>query len=164
MAVRFRALVPKYIDEAVFERQAQAVLAEASTDMSQMFQKTTATWKHKVKWRTRTVVNSRLSYTAVGTDDDIYRFVSEGTKAHDIRPRNKSRLSFRSGYKAKTRRRSLSSGSGGASGAWVSTKKTIKHPGTEAREFAEEVADKYQPKFSLLVRQKFADGAKQSQK
>ncbi len=164
MPIKFRAFPLTQIKGEVFEQAARAALREARSDMGDLFKGTTEGWDHKVKFRHRTEVSTREAYTAYGTDDDIYRFVSDGTKAHDIAPKNKPRLKFRRNYKAKTRPRSLRSGPGGSSGGWVSTKRKIRHPGTKARGFAEEVAKQYQPKFGRRVQQLFADAAQESQK
>lgn len=108
------------------------------------FKKTTKTWKRQPAF---IYIAAQQAGTALegatGTDNEIYGYVTHGTRPHIIRPRRAKRLSFQTGYRPKTRRRILGSRQGGASGAWAYAKE-VHHPGTEARQFEEEIAARRQ--------------------
>ena len=71
----------------------------------------------------------------VGTDNEVYHYVDEGTRPHIIRPVRASRLRFKSGYNAKTKPRKIGSQAGGAFGDTVYAMQ-VRHPGSKAREFS----------------------------
>lgn len=145
MSIKFEAIPTKLnwtadgIARAV-EDELNNVMKAARDD----FKKTTRTWKTKVDFilMTAHLKNTDLE-AATGTDNEIYGYVSRGTRAHIIRPRKARILRFKSQYRAKTIKRRLGSNAGGASGETVFSANVL-HPGTQAREFEEEVADKYQ--------------------
>lgn len=159
MAIRFKAILPTYYDEAAFVAAAERVLDKTGKDFLEGFDQSVDGWEHEVRFGVQSEINGRQARVIVGTDDEIYGYVNHGTKPHDIKPKRKGRLSFRTGYRAKTRRGSLRSGAGGASGPWVSTKKTIKHPGTEPRNFDEEVVRRTKPKFERYCSEEFENAA-----
>lgn len=158
MAIKFRAILPTYYDESAFVAAAERVLSKTGKDFREGFEQSVDGWEHQVKFDTQTQINGRQARVIVGTNDEIYGYVNHGTKPHDIRPKNKGRLNFRTGYRAKTRRGSLRSGPGGASGGWVSAKK-VKHPGTEPRNFDEEVVRRTKPKFERYCSEEFENAA-----
>lgn len=108
------------------------------------FRKTTNSWKQQPEF---TIKLARLQggdlVGEVSTNDAIYLYVNNGTVAHDIRPRNAKKLHFMSGYRAKTSHRVIGSHAGGPSGSDVFSQ-GVHHPGTEAREFDKEIADRRQ--------------------
>lgn len=102
---------------------------------------TTRTWNTKVIFNTVPMRPSGQNLEgAVGTTSKIYMYVTRGTKAHLIRAKRGKSLSFQGGYRAKTSRRRLGSSSGGSFGKRVFAQ-VVKHPGTQAREFEEAIAD-----------------------
>ena len=137
--VKFRAVRPPALKAGAAQRIMRNALRTEARHIKKEFEKTTATWDHDVDFREHT--HLKLSYSVmsveVETDDEIYHFVSGGTKPHDIRPKKQGgTLAFQSGYKAKTSPRQIGSRSGGSFGATVFAK-AVKHPGTKAREFPE---------------------------
>jgi len=76
-------------------------------------------------------------------------WLDEGTKPHTIKAKNAPNLTFRhgSGFKAKTKVKTFSSGPGANTGPWI-RKKEVKHPGIEPREWSEEVAKLRQKQFA----------------
>jgi hypothetical protein len=110
---------------------------------------TQQTWSGKSRgdFKIKSSPGERLIYT----DSLIYLWVDKGTKKHDIKPKNKPRLTFRTGYNAKTAPNRIGSGAGGKFGGWVSTKKVIKHPGTKARTFSKVIAAKWQKELPKIV-------------
>lgn len=92
---------------------------------------------------------------------EIYEYVTLGTDAHIILPRNSPRLAFRTGYTAKTSPGSLQSGPGGYSGNIVYSQGVI-HPGTEPRDFEGQIEEKYRKIFADRMEQAVERGAKRS--
>lgn len=161
MPVWLKAYIPppKLIDTSAVTKQVEAAMEEAANVALRHFGQTVQTWDHKPSFeRTREWVGDTMA-VSVGTDDEIYTYVSQGTKPHIIRPKRAKRLSFQTGYRAKTRRRVLSSSAGGPYGERV-TAGIVRHPGTEAREFGEEIAEKMSTAFEKRAAKVFEDVAK----
>jgi hypothetical protein len=97
-------------------------------------QSTTRTWDHKPKFDITITQQGENYIVAVGTDDLIYLFVSEGTKPHIIQARRAPYLAFQGGYRAKTRVGIIGSNPGGGFGPTIFAQ-TVHHPGTKARKF-----------------------------
>lgn len=139
--LKLKPIKPKAdpLNVAAIERTVKAVMQEAADDAKSDLEKTTEGWQHGVSFE---AIPDKTGFI-VGTADEVWNYLDQGTKAHEIRPRRATRLRFQTGYKAKTRPRVLASGGGGASGDVVYAK-SVQHPGTEAREWSETVAEKYQ--------------------
>ena len=113
------------------------------------FRQVTARWSHKPKFaRIRTANKNIISVTIEpdGKNAQIFKWVDQGTKGPYLIPKfgpmlPGQRLTFRSGYSARTQPRGkYNQGSGQASGAWVSKERVI-HPGIKAREFTQTIAE-----------------------
>lgn len=103
------------------------------------YQVTTQTWKKRPPFG----IERKGLNREVFTDDEIYGYVDEGTKPHEIKPKRAKVLAFGGGaYRPKTKVRVIGSTGGGPSGDTVFSK-GVHHPGTEAREFTEVIADKW---------------------
>lgn len=77
-------------------------------------------------------------------------WLDEGTKKnYPIKAKNAPFLVFRhgSGFKAKTKVKTFASNPGANTGPWV-RKKEVTHPGIEAREWSEEIAELRQKQFA----------------
>lgn len=108
------------------------------------FAKTTNTWKQQPAFTIKLARNTGGDLEgSVSTSDPVYIYVNSGTVPHDIRPRNAKKLHFLSGYRSKTSRRIIGSHAGGPSGTDVFAD-VVHHPGTEAREFDQEIAKRRQ--------------------
>ena len=108
---------------------------QKSADLTRRdLESTTRTWKHKPKFAVIVEENATLYSVFAGTNDDIYRYVDQGTKPHDIKPKRSKYLRFSGGYQAKTRVGIIGSQDGGSSGDPVFSK-GVHHPGTKARNF-----------------------------
>jgi hypothetical protein len=105
---------------------------------------TTRTWTHKPKFAVIVEENASLYSVFAGTNDQIYRYVDEGTKAHDIKPKRSKYLRFSSGYKAKTRVGIIGSQEGGSFGDNVFSEKGVRHPGFAGRHFIDLIAKRRQ--------------------
>lgn len=106
-------------------------------------QSTTRTWDHKPKFDITITQQGENYIIAVGTDNLIYLFVSEGTKPHIIAAKRSPYLIFQSGYRAKTRVGIIGSQEGGAFGE-MQFRKKVKHPGSKARKFIAKIQERRQ--------------------
>jgi len=104
---------------------------------------TVRTWEHKPKFDITITQQGDNYIVAAGTDNLIYLFVSEGTKAHVIKAKRSPYLVFQSGYRAKTRVGIIGSNEGGAFGDTIAAK-SVKHPGTKARKFIQKIRERQQ--------------------
>lgn len=121
---------------------------------------TTRTWKTKVAFDvTITQQGDDYSVTA-GTDNQIYQWVNDGTKAHAIRPKRSRYLRFSSGYKAKTRVGIIGSVDGGSFGNDVFSR-GVQHPGFIGRKFAEKIQQRRQVTTVQEISQGIAKVARQ---
>ena len=112
------------------------------------FDVTVQTWKHNVDFYMRAIDKFTI---VVGTGDEIYGYVNNGTSAHDIFPRGK-RLRFQTGYRAKTRPNGrIASYGGGKSGPFVFARK-VRHPGTSGRFFNKIIARKWKRQYPIQMR------------
>jgi len=143
--VRFKSLHPKKwsLQETVGEMKKEL---EAISIMGlALMRRTTATWKHKPTFRLQRRVYAGLVTDtvrlAIITDDEIFRYVDQGTAGHWITPkaarsaRNPGRpsaLKFQKNYKSKSTRGKLSSGPGGHYGPTV-YRPGVWHPGIAPR-------------------------------
>ena len=114
------------------------------------FDETVSTWKTKPIF-SKSVKSNKNSVTGeVSTDNEIYRYVSGGTKPHRIPKSGNANLRFKSQYTAKTSPGRISARNGGASGSYVHAK-FVQHPGTKAREFDKQIKDALEKDFSKLM-------------
>ena len=105
------------------------------------FVSTVSTWEHKPDF---TIEHTRDSGEwDVGTNDKIYSYVSEGTRAHIIKPKNGKVLAFKRGGRPKSRVGWIGSNKGAPGKGKTIIAKIVHHPGTAARKFAETINDKW---------------------
>lgn len=118
-----------------------------------------AKWEHKPKFSSRKYIKPdsiAVNIFATGDNAKIWGYVNDGTKPHVIRAKNAPLLKFRTGYSPKTLAkpaRTVPSG-GTASGPWVS-KVAVNHPGNEARNFTNEIAEDIKPDFKIEIENAF---------
>jgi hypothetical protein len=137
-----RAIVPKKLwDTPGMQRELMKAVDDTTDVVLRDFQATTATWDHKVKFeRTRASLTGGDIVGVVGTDDEIYGYVTRGTRPHDIQPSGAQVLAFPASSSPKTMPRVLGSRSGSRSKQLIFTD-VVHHPGTEPREFEETIID-----------------------
>lgn len=151
MVVRLKPIKPKIkIDANKAEKAINAALAKTLNDGIGLFKRTTKGWRSvDVLFYVDGPNDGR---GAVGTDNQIYDYVTRGTRPHLIRPKNGKFLVFGEGtYKAATRPGVLGARNvgtrlvpkGGVERPIFARR--VKHPGTKARGFEELVAARLQP-------------------
>ena len=136
-----KTIKPARLKDGVFRLEMLNALRKAGTQVKGDFEKTTATWSKKPEFEMLISLTGPGPVLLVGTDDEIYGYVSKGTRPHPIRPRRAKRLRFQSGYKAKTQPGVIGSTMGGSFGPTVFSL-GVMHPGTAARKFEETIRKK----------------------
>lgn len=131
------------------------------TKIKQDFEKTVATWKKKPKFEVMVSLTQPGPTVVVDTNDEIYRYVSEGTKPHIILPKRAKALAFKGTYTAKTVPGIIDARSGGASGADVFSQGVL-HPGTQPRRFQKVIADKWRAPFKREMEKVMREVARDS--
>jgi hypothetical protein len=128
------------------------------------YQGTTKTWTHKPYFEIAVSLKGPGPELLVGTDDDQYRRVDEGTGIYATPPRkpykieagywtgksNKKALAFPSMFTPKTRPGSLVSGPGGSGGDTVVVR-SVMHKGIRPRHFSEQIAKQDEPKYKRAM-------------
>lgn len=125
----------------------------AIPDIRFLFNSTTQGWKTRPRFFGKTNYTRYRMEATVYTTNKNYVRLNAGALPHIIRPRKRNRggfLSFRTGYLSSTSPRSLTSRAYQRSGEYVSAQ-TVQHPGFDAREFDETVAEAYRPSFEENV-------------
>lgn len=141
--LKFKAHKPKALTWAVFQTELEREANAIAQDILHDFESTVETWKTKPKFKLEVKASPVRVLFTVTTTDQVYRWVTLGTKKHLIRAKGVA-LRFQSGYKAKTKPGLLGSQAGGASGAYVVTP-VVHHPGIEPRKFSELITRKWRP-------------------
>lgn len=111
-----------------------------ANDIKIDFQVTTQTWKNRPVFFIRRSANERF----IGTTGLIYKFVSGGTKPHLITAHTPRGLAFyATGFAPKTKVRTIASYAGKQADKNFRRPMVVHHPGNEAREYPEVIAEKY---------------------
>lgn len=163
-AVEIKSIKPQRFDDKAFAAVIAAAAQEAAADMQKDFEKTTETWEHEVKFETIISMDPDVE-VLVGTDDEIYGYINEGTKPHAIFPKRARALRFQWGgkgsYRAKTKPKVIGSQPGGATGPVVH-RPYVQHPGTKPRKFDETIEKKWRSPFKRRMEKAMADAGKAS--
>ena len=83
---KFRSISPSLLDPKVFEDAFEKAAREMERDVKGAFIDVTSGWKNPPAWRGYVRLTTDNIYISVGTTDQIFKFVDEGTVAHIIRP------------------------------------------------------------------------------
>ena len=155
--IRLDPIVPEkgLFDFGKFNREFVGALDHTSNIIRDDFKATVRTWRTNVRFSK--VGPRRLGGVLavdVFTENEIYFYVEAGTKAHIIRPRTARALRFQTGYKAKTRPGVIGSRGGGPRGPFV-TARSVRHPGTQPRNFSKVIAKRRQRNLVNLTRLAF---------
>jgi hypothetical protein len=82
----FRSISPSLLDPNLFQAAFEKASRQMERDVKAAFVDATSGWKHKPVWRGYVRLTAANIYISVGTADEIFKFVDEGTTAHIIRP------------------------------------------------------------------------------
>lgn len=161
MALVWKAIKPQRLKDKSFRMTIYNKARAVGNAMKKDFEATTASWNHKPKFTVDVSTKGQGPAVLVGTGDEIYGYVNDGTKPHDIYPKKAKMLRFQSGYTAKTSPGVIGSGGGGASGATL-FRPYVRHPGTKARKFDETIARKWQSLFKNKMEEAMAEATRES--
>lgn len=160
MAVKISVtpIIPKDFDpEAFVDEIARAQRQKTKPALIGLFRQTVEGWSVDTRpsfQGVQTITRKEIAMTvyetggkkAEGTDMSVYSLVSKGAKSHPIAAVHAPTLRFQTGYNPATSVGRLRSGRASRFGP-VITPRSVIHPGHEAREFAQLVADEHYPDF-----------------
>lgn len=162
--IKISVQIPKEIVNV--ERVRQAIIdaqnSKTKPALTRLFGQTVEGWRNRPEFRSRrTDTSDQLGILvyAAGKNAEQYALVNNGARAHIIRPRRARMLRFQPGYRAGTKPRSLRSSAYTRSGDFV-TAQMVHHPGFEAREFTQAIADEHEKDFKDDMEQAIRDGTK----
>lgn len=145
-----KAIKPRRFRSEAFTQAITAAAHEAGKEIKKDFEATTKTWNHKPQFVKEVDTKASPVQVLVGTDDEIYRYVDEGTKPHPIfagiytGKSNKRALAFPSAFTPKTKPNVIGSSQGSKGGSMVVVP-YVQHPGTEPRNFDKVILRKWEP-------------------
>lgn len=122
--------IPYELDK-IIKRELEKEIEKTLAD----FKTATSTWRNQPDFQ----VLIDKEYAIVGTDDEIFGYVDEGTKAHEIKPRYAKALRFNATFTPKTTPNKLKAGKG-ASGPPVVFSQGVQHPGNKPRNITKIIA------------------------
>ncbi len=159
----FRVIRPDALKSDAVRKEVRKAMHQVGIKAKKTFREITENWKAENKpeyrFETTNLAHAIRLRVYIGGNTKIFEYVSGGTDPHVILPKNGTRLVFKTGYNAKTEPGSLTSKPGGSFGPTVAAKE-VNHPGTKAREFEEQVAEKYRDIFTQAVDAAMKAGAK----
>lgn len=162
--IEISVTVPKEIVNTERVRQAIVDAQNRITKprLVQLFGMTVNGWHDRPDFRSKRIdTTSQLGIRVYpdGPNAPQYALVNQGARPHIIRPRRARLLRFQRGYKAGTKPHVLRSGAFARSGDIV-TAHEVHHPGFEAREFTQAIADEHKSDFAKDMQDAIRDGTK----
>lgn len=148
--IRLEVIIPKELlfDDKKLMKAVDNALNMAATDVQADFARTVNTWNHRPTF----VIQKGAGERTIFTTDLIYKYVSEGTKPHPIVARNAKSLHFFAvGFAPKTRVRRIRASAGAVATQGEAFPVAVQHPGTQAREFAEVIAEGWKDELPKLL-------------
>jgi hypothetical protein len=151
----FKRITPRKFNDQAFQAELMPVMAKIKKGILKDFESTVDTWTHKPKFETLEENSPNNLAVMVGTDDEIYGYVNNGTEPHTIVPVTAKALRFPwEGYGShipKTVPNWIGSFNERVPGTMV-FRKSVHHPGTEARNFDKLIGEIWQAEFAREVK------------
>ena len=144
-----KLIIPKKLiaDPARLSRALTNAMNGVAKDIQLDFRVTTQTWKHKPEF----AITSPATYERqIATDDQIYAWVNDGTRAHDIAPKGGGVLRFNTPFQSKTLPNQIQSRSG-STGTTPAVARVVHHPGTKPRAFDKAIKAKWDTRFGPIM-------------
>lgn len=148
ISIRVTVKIPELVFDSALVRHAIQRTLETKTgpDLSKEFKKTVEGWTNPPRFNPHIHHVQKLS-AEVSTESERYNFVNNGTAAHRITPKRAGGLlRFQPGYRAATRPGVIGSSRPSRFGDHISSRGVL-HPGVEARNFDEVIAEGYAETF-----------------
>lgn len=146
-----KGALSKFAD--TFEANLQKTILQEAAAIKKSFESSVSTWTTKVEFQIREIAPGPGA--RIFTRNQIYFFVSEGTKPHDIYAKSGGRLFFMTPYGPKTKVGRISSASGSV-GSTLGIATHVHHPGTKARNFntliKKGATNRYRKRVQTLIR------------
>ena len=145
----------KILDKKTLLRDLDKALRDTARTVKGDFNRTTKTWNRKPKFKIRGPRETALKREImISTNDEIYGYVTRGTRPHLIpkTPKKVGSLAFGTKFKAKTKPRIIGS-SKGFKGGKTAFAKQVKHPGSKPRDFDKEISKRRKRFLAKQVRQ-----------
>ena len=147
----------KMLDKRTLEKDLDTALRNTAKTVRADFRRTTKTWNRRPKFKITGPRNTGLKMEIlISTNNEIYSYVTRGTRAHLIpkSPKRIGSLAFPKKFKSKTRPRIIGSRSGFRGGGTAFAKQ-VKHPGSKARDFDKEIVKRRSGYLATQVNQAF---------
>lgn len=163
--IKIKVIKPEKMNQRAFEAALLRSLEDVEKGILKDFTGTTETWTKKPDFEHGHTINPKQATAYVQTDNEVYRYVNDGTEPHRIPKAGNARLHFQWGgkgsYKPKTRPQQFGSRPGGPSGPMVN-RAWVRHPGTKAREFDKIIAKRWKSLLPRALRSALGKAAKAS--
>ena len=147
----------KWLDSIASKQRAKAL-----PKLRALFRQTVFGWSVKPDFgwsQTKTSGEISINVYPRGEGADIWNLVNKGSPPHRIPKTGFARMVYRPGYKAATKPGSLQSGRKYRSGK-PRVSYSIDHPGFEARNFTELIAEKYASDFAMDMQEAVTEVAR----
>lgn len=129
-------------------RAIENALTGAAKNVKVDFDTTTQTWHTRPTF----TIDREPGKRTVSTDDPPYPWVNDGTPRHIIAPKKPGGvLVYGVPSSPKTAVRVIGSSAGSRGSTIVRTPKPVQHPGSDAREFDEEIKEKWDDKLPGIL-------------
>ena len=167
MTVLVKAIKPKKIKAKEIRLPLLNEQRKIGKEIRKDFERTVNTWKKKPKFEILISLAKGQITVAVVTDSEIYRYVDEGTKPHDIwagfyTGKSEAKvLVFPGTFSAKTIPGVLDAREGSSGGDLVFTP-YVRHPGIKARKFSKKIQKKWKKRYKKRMLKALKIGVKKS--
>jgi hypothetical protein len=166
-AIVVKTIKASKLNNQIFIDEFKKGMDATADEMLKEFKKTTKTWQHKVDFETIKDTTGGSMAVLVGTDDEIYGYVEQGTKPHKIpkTPNPAKRLAFvwggKGSYRPATSPKWIGSRNASVSGT-LRRPLQVDHPGTQAREFSAVIEKWEKPRYIRRMEQHLKIASKKS--
>lgn len=161
-----KTIKPSRLKEDALRLELLNAIRDVGRKVKKDFEATVKTWEHKPEFEMLISLIGGPT-VLVATDDEIYRYVDEGTKPHPIfagvytGKSDKKVLAFPSIFKPKTTPNVIGSGPGFKGGDTV-LRPYVNHPGTKPRNFSKIIKKKWDKPYKRRMEQAMKDVARKS--
>ena len=159
---KFKPKLPKALNQAAMFAAMVKYMDLLVKEIEYDFKQTVKTWEEKPDFDVRKSIGFVKIKVSVTTDDEVYLWVSRGTKPHLITPLDPDGvLVYQEEYHPKTHIGLIEATDGGEEGELVFSKYAL-HPGIEARNFDVTIREKWENIFALYLESMFREVAGRS--